>query len=123
MKKAIVAIAAAVTLGSASPDPAKAEPGGCLKYGLGGAIAGHFAGRHRWGGAAAGCALGYWQRRRYQEAEGRVRDREYDRGRSFDRDRGGIARRDEHSYGPDFEQRRIDPSETGTVRRRYQSDQ
>jgi hypothetical protein len=123
MKKAVLAIAAVVTLGAANPHPAQAEPGGCLKYGLGGAIAGHFAGGHRWKGAAAGCALGYWTRRRHQEAEGRFRDRDYDRGRSFDRDRSGIARRDERSFERDFDQRRSDPSETGTVRRRYQSDE
>src|SRR3954467_5202554 len=109
MKNAIVAFAAVITLMAATPDTARAEPGGCLKYGLGGAIAGHFAGGHRWKGAAAGCALGYWTRRRHQEAEGRFRDRDYDRGRSFDRDRGGIARRDERSYERNSDRRRSDP--------------
>src|SRR5215207_3047434 len=44
MKKVIVAIAAVLTLGAAAPEVAEAKPGGCLKYGVGGAIAGHFAG-------------------------------------------------------------------------------
>jgi len=47
MKKVILAIAAVLTLGTAVPEAAVAKPGGCLKYGIGGAIAGHFAGAHR----------------------------------------------------------------------------
>jgi hypothetical protein len=47
MKKVILAIAAVLTLGTAVPESAVAKPGGCLKYGIGGAIAGHFAGAHR----------------------------------------------------------------------------
>src|SRR3954451_2955697 len=81
MKKAIIAIAAVVTLGAANFDAAMAEPGGCLKYGLGGAVAGHFAGGHRWKGAALGCALGIYQRRQYEAA----RRRELGRGRTVER--------------------------------------
>lgn len=99
MKKPIVAVLAVMTLGIAAPDHAQAKPGGCLKYGLGGAIAGHFAGGHRLKGAAAGCALGYIQRRRHESAQ---RDRLRDRDRGYaDRDRG-----------------RYDPEGTGSVRRR-----
>ena len=45
---------------------AQAAPGGCLKYGAAGAIAGHYAGGHAMKGAIAGCALGYVERRRYK---------------------------------------------------------
>ncbi len=56
------AIFLAPTFGAA---PAQAKPGGCLKYGAAGAIAGHYAGGHAVKGALAGCALGYAERRRY----------------------------------------------------------
>lgn len=46
-------------------DIAQAKPGGCLKYGAAGAIAGHYAGGHAVKGALAGCTLGYVERRRY----------------------------------------------------------
>src|SRR3712207_522541 len=60
---AIVMFSLGVAAGSAE---AQSRPGGCLKYGLGGAIAGHFAGGHRIKGALAGCALGIYQRRQYE---------------------------------------------------------
>jgi hypothetical protein len=42
---------------------AAAEPGGCLKYGAGGAVAGHFVGQgHAVLGAAGGCAVGAYKR-------------------------------------------------------------
>jgi hypothetical protein len=45
------------------PSVASAEQGGCLKYGAGGAVAGHFVGSgHALGGAAAGCAVGAYKR-------------------------------------------------------------
>jgi hypothetical protein len=62
-------IAAAVTLvvsicsGSAQ---GQSRPGGCLKYGLGGAVAGHFAGGERLKGAIVGCALGIYRRKQYE---------------------------------------------------------
>jgi hypothetical protein len=114
MNKAIVAILAVVTLGVAAPERAEAKPGGCLKYGLGGAIAGHFAGGHRLKGAAAGCALGYIQRRRHQNAE---------RDRLRDRNRGGISggvdrdRSRDRGYARD-DRGRFDPEDTGSLRRR-----
>lgn len=46
--------------------PAQAKPGGCLKYGAAGAVAGHVAGGHGIKGAIAGCALGWYERRRYK---------------------------------------------------------
>lgn len=47
--------------------PAEAKPGGCMKYGAAGAIAGHYAGGHAFKGAVAGCALGWYERRRYKK--------------------------------------------------------
>ena len=81
MRKFALVVAAMLTL-AAAPSPAEARPGGCLKYGLGGAVAGHVAGGHRWKGAALGCALGIYERRRHE-----ARSRELDRSRSAGRDR------------------------------------
>ena len=67
MRKIIFVVATLFALGAA-PQAAEAQPGGCLKYGLGGAVAGHVAGGHRWKGALAGCALGIFQRRRHERA-------------------------------------------------------
>ena len=101
MKKAVFAIAAVLILGTAAPEVAEAKPGGCLKYGVGGAIAGHFAGGHRWKGAAAGCALGIYQRRR---AERLARERALERDRPVRPDR--------------YERReRFDPDATGSLPR------
>ena len=47
------------------PPTADAKPGGCLKYGAAGAVAGHMAG-HGVVGAVAGCALGVHKRREYK---------------------------------------------------------
>ena len=53
---------------------ASAEEGGCLKYGAGGAVAGHFVGSgHALGGAAAGCAVGAYKR---HEARKELRERD-----------------------------------------------
>ena len=90
MRNIVFAAAAMLTLGAA-PGPAQAQPGGCLKYGLGGAVAGHFAGGHRLKGALAGCALGVYERRRY-EARLREERARQERRRSEERDR--VSRRD-----------------------------
>jgi hypothetical protein len=58
---------------------ASAEEGGCLKYGAGGAVAGHFAGRHTMSGAAVGCGVGSWKRHRSREAD-RAQERAYQQG-------------------------------------------
>jgi hypothetical protein len=69
-----VLLSLSVSAGSAK---AQSRPGGCLKYGLGGAVVGHFAGGHRVKGAVAGCLAGMYQRRKYErearEREGRNR--------------------------------------------------
>ncbi len=104
---------AALTLFAAVPDAAEARPGGCLKYGLGGAVAGHFAGGHRWKGAAAGCALGIVQRRRYDARE-RARQEQLQQRRQDDR----IAPRRRYEEEPPVARRRYDdPRETGSIRR------
>lgn len=86
MKK--IALAATVMLSfgiAAGSAEAQSRPGGCLKYGLGGAVAGHFAGGHRLKGALAGCALGIYQRRKYEREvreQNQSRNRNAERGRS-----------------------------------------
>jgi hypothetical protein len=67
VKKIALAATLMLSFGIASGTAeAQNRPGGCLKYGLGGAVAGHFAGGHRIKGALAGCALGIYQRRKYE---------------------------------------------------------
>jgi hypothetical protein len=43
----------------------EAKPGGCLKYGVAGAVAGHYAGHHAMKGAIAGCIAGMARRKAY----------------------------------------------------------
>jgi hypothetical protein len=108
MKKQIfVGMIALLTLG-AVPEAAQAQPGGCLKYGAGGAVAGHFAGGHRWKGAAAGCALGYFRRKQWE--------RQQVQRQRFDRDRYERRRYDEPPVAR-RQQREWDPNETGSIRR------
>ena len=73
MRRFVVLIALASSFGVlAGEAEAQSRPGGCLKYGLGGAVVGHFAGGHRVKGAVAGCLAGMHQRRKY-EREARER--------------------------------------------------
>jgi hypothetical protein len=65
MLKFILAPALALGLLAISHS-AEAKPGGCLKYGAAGAVAGHYAGHHGVMGAVAGCALGIHKRREYK---------------------------------------------------------
>jgi hypothetical protein len=65
MLKVILVPALALGL-LAVPVGADAKPGGCLKYGAAGAVAGHYAGHHGVMGAVAGCALGIHKRREYK---------------------------------------------------------
>ena len=58
--------AAAIGLGGVT-NLAQAEPGGCLKYGAAGAVAGHLAGHHAVLGAAGGCAVGMYKRHEYKK--------------------------------------------------------
>jgi hypothetical protein len=100
MRKMALVAAAMVTL-AAAPSSAEARPGGCLKYGLGGAVAGQLAGGHRWKGAAIGCLVGIYQRRRHDaqvRTQGRSRSvdqRRYDdRGPSYRGERPRTSDRD-----------------------------
>ena len=106
-KRVFVGLVALLSLG-AVPGAVQAQPGGCLKYGAGGAIAGHFAGGHGWKGAAAGCALGYLRRKQWERQQAQRQRLDRDR---YERRRDGeppVARR---------QQREWNPSETGSVRR------
>ena len=113
MKKAAVAVVGLLVLGGSSLNPAHAESGGCLKYGLGGAMVGHFAGGHRWKGAAAGCAVGMLRRRQAERErleQQRIQEERIARQRNPYRDR--------EQYRP----RQYDPDETGSfapLRRSY----
>jgi hypothetical protein len=52
---------------------AEAKPGGCLKYGAAGAVAGHVAGGHGFKGALVGCAVGMYQRHKYNKEQRELR--------------------------------------------------
>ncbi len=85
MKKIVLVAAVMLAVGVAPGSVvAQSRPGGCLKYGLGGAVAGHFAGGHRLKGALAGCALGIYQRRKYERE---VREQNERRNRNAERRR------------------------------------
>jgi hypothetical protein len=86
---AIIIFSLGIAAGSAE---AQSRPGGCLKYGLGGAVAGHFAGGHRIKGALAGCALGIYQRRKYERE---VKERNEPRSQNPERQRVSIPERDD----------------------------
>ncbi len=61
-KFAVGLLCAATLLGAPQVE---AKPGGCLKYGAAGAVAGHFAGHHGFKGALAGCIAGIARRKAY----------------------------------------------------------
>ncbi len=87
-KFAVGLLCAATLLGAPQVE---AKPGGCLKYGAAGAVAGHYAGHHGFKGAIAGCIARYgppqslyttnWrgkrrkQRRRMQRSRARLASR------------------------------------------------
>lgn len=88
MKKsfALSALALVAVVGTTSaPTPARAV--GCISGAAVGGIAGHYAGRHGFLGAAAGCAVGLHEK----HAERRERD-EQDRDRRHGDYEGGAAR-------------------------------
>ncbi|HLH11823.1 MAG TPA: hypothetical protein VKV77_08095 [Methylovirgula sp.] len=65
MRSAILALIFCFAMTGASE--AAGKPGGCLKYGAAGAVAGHVAGHHGVRGAVVGCALGMWRRHEYNK--------------------------------------------------------
>ena len=70
----LLAVVAALALAGS---PGSAEEGGCLKYGAGGAVAGHFVGKgHSLGGAAVGCGVGAYKRHEARKEEARARNHE-----------------------------------------------
>lgn len=72
MKKFVLALAlcGAVSASVTLPAPvAEAAPGGCLKYGAAGAVAGHVAGGHAVRGALLGCAAGMYRRHLYNKQQ------------------------------------------------------
>jgi hypothetical protein len=71
---------------------ASAEEGGCLKYGAGGAVAGHFAGHHTMSGAAIGCGIGAAKRHRAREEE-RGQERAYQQSLRDQNNRDGYESR------------------------------
>lgn len=72
-------LAGAIGMGMAGTGTARAEPGGCLKYGAAGAVGGHFAHHHAVLGAMGGCAVGMWRRHEYRKKE-RIDARKYREG-------------------------------------------
>ena len=69
MKKSLFTLtaAAAIAAGFAFTAPVvEAAPGGCLKYGAAGAVAGHMV-HHGIRGAMAGCAAGMYRRHLYNK--------------------------------------------------------
>jgi hypothetical protein len=70
MKKSMLTLTAAATLAAGfaftAPISAEARPGGCLKYGAAGAVAGHMV-HHGIRGAMAGCAAGMYRRHMYNK--------------------------------------------------------
>jgi hypothetical protein len=74
--KPILLLAAVAALAFAG-NPVSAEEGGCLKYGAGGAVAGHFVGKgHAVSGAAVGCGAGAYKRHEARKEEARARNAE-----------------------------------------------
>jgi len=96
MKKTIVAAGVLLAFGVVSGS-AEAKSGGCLKYGLGGAVVGHFAGGHGVAGAAAGCALGMYKR--HQANEQSYQQGRHDRGPAIDGGTTGSIDRPGRGYG------------------------
>ncbi len=70
-----VLCALGVAAALAVPPVAKAETGGCLKYGAAGAVAGHLAG-HGVMGAVGGCAAGMYTRHKERVAAEKQRTEE-----------------------------------------------
>jgi hypothetical protein len=113
MKKIAFAVTVMLSFGIAAGwAEAQSRPGGCLKYGLGGAVAGHFAGGHRVKGALAGCAFGIYQRRQYERE---VREQNEIRNRIPERRPAPIPERDNRYDNQDPNANRIPlPRQEGT---------
>lgn len=64
LRLAAILLASGIGIGSAN-----AKPGGCLKYGAAGAVAGHVAHHHAVLGATGGCAVGMYRRHKYNKQQ------------------------------------------------------
>lgn len=72
MKKTIVSLVLCGSLAATAALPASvavAKPGGCLKYGAAGAIAGHATHHGAMKGFLAGCAAGMYRRHLYNKQQ------------------------------------------------------
>jgi hypothetical protein len=68
----ICGVAIGASLVALAPET-QAAPGGCLKYGLAGAVAGHYAGHHAFKGAVLGCIAGIARRKQYLNEQERLK--------------------------------------------------
>ncbi len=70
MKKIVfsLALCGGLAAGLTTMSEASAAPGGCLKYGAAGAVAGHMV-HHGIRGALAGCAAGAYRRHLYNKQQ------------------------------------------------------
>ena len=76
MSKTIVSLVLSVSLAAGltvSIPAAQATPGGCLKYGAAGAVAGH-AVHHGVKGFLAGCAAGMYRRHLYNKQQRAIKN-------------------------------------------------
>jgi hypothetical protein len=124
MNRIVLTTAVLLTLAASSGSAqAQSRPGGCLKYGLGGAIVGHLSGGHRVKGALAGCLAGIYQRRKHERAarERAQRNRTAERRPEPAPDPGGSRENRRSPYedlGLDFDR----PRPSGQAGRRPQRD-
>ncbi|MGO9007873.1 MAG: hypothetical protein ACLQIQ_16055 [Beijerinckiaceae bacterium] len=52
-----------------APQAEAGKPGGCIKYGVAGAVAGHYAQHHAVRGAVLGCVAGIARRHQYNKQQ------------------------------------------------------
>ncbi len=98
-KKLTLAVVGILAAGLVTP--ARAEPGGCVKYGAVGAVGGHVA-HHGVLGAVGGCATGMYVRHKYRK-EARQKAALYDQehpGVSGPYEKKATAYDQEHSTAP-----------------------
>ena len=69
MKRNSVRFGALLLVSALGIGSANASPGGCLKYGAAGAVAGHVAHHHAVLGAMGGCAVGMYRRHEYKKQQ------------------------------------------------------
>jgi hypothetical protein len=60
----------------AAAPQAEAKPGGCLKYGAAGAVAGHYVNHHWVRGAVLGCVAGIARRHQYNKEQEQLKQQQ-----------------------------------------------